>query len=661
MGTWTLIARAVNTSSGNGSLYGPTGTLYQGGITGMHLLTDGRVMLENGSSHQLLTPDSSGSYKTGSFSQTTVWPERTSFDQRWGPSGVVLDDGKVFFLGGHPGSIAAGSDEDSYLVWDPFTNVFNLVADARCGHQGRSGMSILDDGKVFYDRSSVPYYYDKTLGINPISGMTSVGGTDLAWETVLTKCPDGRLLGFATDGTPASGATRSVGKIFVIDPSYSNSLVASGSRNGTNTRNLYNVTNYVNRATYDWAHKIGAVASDPVWVNLDGYEISGSMWYYKINKVAIMGAHGGEIYTAHPDTPTTVNMVGKAPWSSTYFGANSGSGFGAVSAIHAGQTTAQIVAGNSLSIVLNSPTINTQLLGTFCLFTANGRFCRIQAGSNNAAVGVNAVGSTITYTGLSLSWGDSTSVVNTGSQARYEPPLIRAAECWAAILPSGKMLFASGIAVNGDYCGTFRGWLWDGVATTPTDLTPNTDTYVTPTLTVGSALFPPTMDASLVCGGAGWLTGGINLPTGELLFFNPYGLFIYSEGVAADSTQAPIIDSIPSTMGQGQAYRITGRQLHGLHIGSTQQDDAGLINNHPLVQFTQGGVVTYIPSYNWSNRSIQPNRSSTLDIKIPARMATGTYTVKIITNGVASSPVTVTVTPTDVGQGESLFFRYYGT
>jgi hypothetical protein len=87
----------------------------------MLLLTDGTIMVqEDGSQHWwLLTPDKSGSYINGAWSQLPDMASRTYY------ASAVLADGRVFIAGGE--SSDAGPDTDKAEIYDPLTNTWTSI------------------------------------------------------------------------------------------------------------------------------------------------------------------------------------------------------------------------------------------------------------------------------------------------------------------------------------------------------------------------------------------------------------------------------------------------------------------------------------------------------------------------------------------------------
>jgi len=124
------------------------------------------------------------------------------------------------------------------------------------------------------------------------------------------------------------------------------------------------------------------------------------------------------------------------------------------------------------------------------------------------------------------------------------------------------------------------------------------------------------------------------LPTGEVLVS---GLGIYTPSAGGpQNAWKPTISSI-SDLGSGK-YRVTGTQLNGLTDGATYGDDAQMSTNYPLLRFVSGGgAITYARTFNFSTLAIRTGATPvTADFTLPS-LADGTYSVQVVTNGIASA------------------------
>ena len=138
------------------------------------------------------------------------------------------------------------------------------------------------------------------------------------------------------------------------------------------------------------------------------------------------------------------------------------------------------------------------------------------------------------------------------------------------------------------------------------------------------------------------------LPTGQVLFDarqGPAGLQLYSDGGTPNAAWAPQIVSVPGELAAGQTYTVSGKQLNGLSEGAAFGDDYQTSTDYPLVQITHNatGAVTYARTSGMTNRSIAPAASSCANFTLPAGIPQGASELRVIANGIASAPSSVTV------------------
>jgi hypothetical protein len=143
------------------------------------------------------------------------------------------------------------------------------------------------------------------------------------------------------------------------------------------------------------------------------------------------------------------------------------------------------------------------------------------------------------------------------------------------------------------------------------------------------------------------------LPTGEVLLtaYNQGAIqdvMLYSNGGGPQSNWRPIVTSAPSTIAAGGVYTITGRQLNGFSEGASFGDDAQSSTNYPLVRITNqaSGHVIYARTFNHSRMGVEAVGSTatvTTNFQVPRTgFETGTSTLEVVANGIASTPRTVT-------------------
>jgi hypothetical protein len=88
-----------------------------------------------------------------------------------------------------------------------------------------------------------------------------------------------------------------------------------------------------------------------------------------------------------------------------------------------------------------------------------------------------------------------------------------------------------------------------------------------------------------------------------------------------------------------------GRQLSGLTQGAAYGDDFQDATNYPLVRITNdaSGAVTYARTFAFSNLSVAPGNLSSARFTLPRSVRDGKSKLVVVTNGIASRSVDVTV------------------
>ena len=144
-----------------------------------------------------------------------------------------------------------------------------------------------------------------------------------------------------------------------------------------------------------------------------------------------------------------------------------------------------------------------------------------------------------------------------------------------------------------------------------------------------------------------YYTRMLALPNGQVLFSdNSSDMEVYTAGGTPQGSWRPSITSLSSTtLAPGGTYSLSGKQLAGLDQGATYGDDVQDNTNFPLVRITNAktGAVTYARTSNWTSVSVAPGTRSSTQFALPPGTPTGKSTLVVVANGIASSPVTVTI------------------
>jgi hypothetical protein len=236
---------------------------------------------------------------------------------------------------------------------------------------------------------------------------------------------------------------------------------------------------------------------------------------------------------------------------------------------------------------------------------------------------IGATGNTAIYTPPAIpsqpgTWAAGPSLKNASGATIY--PI----DAPAALLPNGKVLLAGS---PGPPCG-FPG------PTVFFEYDPNTNTV---------ALVPVPSNSSGAC-----FTGRMVLTgSGKVLFSNQSGtVSIYTPDLAPLNAWRPVITACPTALQAGHSYVISGQQFNGLSQACTYGDDATMATNYPLVQFTNHttGVVTYCRTANHSTMAVATGTATvSTNFTVPSGLATGSYTLVVIANGIPSLGYAVSI------------------
>ncbi len=146
-------------------------------------------------------------------------------------------------------------------------------------------------------------------------------------------------------------------------------------------------------------------------------------------------------------------------------------------------------------------------------------------------------------------------------------------------------------------------------------------------------------------GGAGVNSRLVPLPTGQILFTDfSITVELYSPAKGAMRSAAPTIYSTSLVLTSGSANNVLfGKQLNGLSQAVFFGDDYQGATNYPLVELVDAqGRVWFAPTHADSYSGIAPNAVSYTKFDVPA-MPVGAYTMRVVTSGIASNDVQVTV------------------
>jgi hypothetical protein len=150
-------------------------------------------------------------------------------------------------------------------------------------------------------------------------------------------------------------------------------------------------------------------------------------------------------------------------------------------------------------------------------------------------------------------------------------------------------------------------------------------------------------------------TSMLDLPDGNVLFVggqNSGSLYVYTPSGPPLAAGMPVINSI-SENADG-SYTLTGTGLNGISQGAAYGDDEQMNSNYPLVRMTNSstGVVYYARTYNWNSTGVMTGaKVVTTDFSLPANLPSGSYSLVVVANGIASVPQAFSYAPPAVPIG----------
>jgi len=192
----------------------------------------------------------------------------------------------------------------------------------------------------------------------------------------------------------------------------------------------------------------------------------------------------------------------------------------------------------------------------------------------------------------------------------------------AALLPSGNVLCMTSPGV---YAKGVEFFEWDGTSFTAVPGTPNSPT-----------------DSS-------YYGRMVVLPTGQILLTDESGdVELYNSVGTPNPAWAPTITKVPTTLTPGATYTLSGTQLNGLSQGAAYGDDAQSASNYPLIRTTNNatGHVFYARTHDFSSMGVATGStivSTQFDVPAKTKIEKGASQLEVVTNGIPSAPVSVTI------------------
>lgn len=138
----------------------------------------------------------------------------------------------------------------------------------------------------------------------------------------------------------------------------------------------------------------------------------------------------------------------------------------------------------------------------------------------------------------------------------------------------------------------------------------------------------------------------ILLPTGQVMFNSRFGdVELFTETGHIEHHIRPVITQVPTSLVAGKSYALSGKQLNGLSQGAAYAEGYAPATNYPLVRIVNAATqhVFYARTSGHSGMPVTPWAETSTNFTIPAGIETGAATLYAVANGIASLPVSVTV------------------
>ena len=136
------------------------------------------------------------------------------------------------------------------------------------------------------------------------------------------------------------------------------------------------------------------------------------------------------------------------------------------------------------------------------------------------------------------------------------------------------------------------------------------------------------------------------LPTGQIMLTDySTDVELFNSKGSYNAAWAPAITTFPATVTHGLTYAIQGHRFAGMSQGGAYGDDYQPYTNYALVRIknTSTGHVFYCRTHNPSSYAVQSTALQTTHFDVPKTIELGPSTLVVVTNGIPSSPVQITV------------------
>jgi hypothetical protein len=134
------------------------------------------------------------------------------------------------------------------------------------------------------------------------------------------------------------------------------------------------------------------------------------------------------------------------------------------------------------------------------------------------------------------------------------------------------------------------------------------------------------------------------LPSGQIAMFGS-SVDLYTPTGSPKGSWAPTIQTAPKSVAPGKTYTISGTQFNGLSQAVAFGDEFQNGTSYPLVRITNNKTnhVFYARTHGENNSGIATGQQVTAQFDVPKKIDAGAGSLVVVANGIASTPVNVTV------------------
>ena len=137
------------------------------------------------------------------------------------------------------------------------------------------------------------------------------------------------------------------------------------------------------------------------------------------------------------------------------------------------------------------------------------------------------------------------------------------------------------------------------------------------------------------------------LPTGQILEADSTAdVEIYTPSdTSHDPAWEPVVNDVPAAVHPGGSYTLGGIRFNGMSQASMFGDEAQNATNYPLVRITNLAThhVFYCRTHDHSSMAVASPSPVTTHFDVPLTQELGASKLEVVANGIASSPVSISV------------------